>query len=144
MSNIVRKWNNETEVWEEPKANPFRGYDKWAVTVTLNPLFCQTQNHVEQFQYAANYICHNVQYYKSTIEKVHLSFELTHNNNIHVHMALQTTCKMKRHSVKELMTILFSSSYWGYNDVKPIYNESGWISYMSKGEYFQERYQHGF
>lgn len=119
-------------------------YRQFAVTITLNPKLCEYMTHVEQYNLVIPYVMNEIPKYPSSIDNVHLSIELTASHNIHLHLAVTTGFAMKLSVFKDLITIVFASSLFGYHKCVPIYNEIGWLSYISKGEYFQEKYLYAF
>jgi len=119
-------------------------YSQFAVTVTLNPQMCEYLTHVEQYNLVIPYVLQEIPKYPSSINNVHISIELTKSNNLHLHLIVTTGLRLKLSVFKDLMTVVFCSPLFGFHKCVPIYNEIGWLSYISKGEYFQEKYLYAF
>lgn len=119
-------------------------YDRFAVTLTLNPKFTQYFTHVEQYEITMDKIINIIQCYPASILKFHINAELTKSHNIHYHFAVETAIKLKLSVLKELMTVMFSDYEFGFHYCKPIYNLSSWIAYLYKEPYFIEHYKYAF
>jgi len=125
--------------------NPKTTFNSFGVTLTLDPYFCSMYNHIEQYEILVPQILQDIALFPTQIEQVYISFELTANNNIHVHLAVETGFLLKLSVARELFNLVFSTkSIYGFNKTVPLYNHFGWLDYINKGQYYQEHYAYAF
>lgn len=117
-------------------------YDLFAVTVTLSPSFCKAKSHCEQYDQVIGHILKRIGNY-TCIVHVNVATELTLNGNLHLHLQIKVNQKVYRNAFKRMMLEFFYSPIFGFLAVKPVTN-SGWLSYMNKGQYYVEKYKYAF
>lgn len=128
------------------RKTPKQKFNNFAVTVTLDPYFCSMYNHTEQYDVIISELVKDISLFPTQLKKVYISFELTPKNNIHVHMAIETAFMVTLAVARTLMNIVFpcKKSIYGFNKCLPIYNNFGWLDYINKGQYYQEKFAYAF
>jgi len=82
-------------------------FDRFAVTLTLTSLFFRKYPyHVDQYAQIIPLVLQKIQERETLISKVHLTTELTKSDNLHIHMAVKTTCSLSNTVFKTLMDII--------------------------------------
>lgn len=111
--------------------------NSFAVTITLEPLFCALNS--TELQYEKSYPILDTALKSLAALEYSIHTELTKEKNIHYHifirMETRITCEMLK---LKLLTELYSDNNYcifGFASVKKCYDMEGWLNYLKKQPY---------
>lgn len=116
-------------------------YLRYAITLTIHPVIAMKEYHPDQYDLAVHALASFLP--KITDKRCIVSFELTNDYNIHVHLLMYMDNPTSIRTIRNYLDIYLKDTIFGHYWVTPCYDE-GWISYINKKPYFVELYRYAF
>lgn len=114
--------------------------NSFAVTLTLTPEFCKNST---EYQYDNTYVVLDTVLKSLKALEYSIHTELTKENNIHYHILIRLTSRMKCDDLKvKILSELYAKEgylTWGFACVKKCYDSDGWINYLKKQPYINKK-----
>lgn len=127
------------------KRNNLPEFTLWALTLTLNPKFCQNKTSEEQYNYILETFIKRLQT-SPILKRSTFQFELTRNRNIHIHLLIETGIAISSKWMAVTVKYLFNyeDSIFGFYYINPVDDEVGWYRYLNKDPYYYESNAYAF
>lgn len=118
-------------------------FTDWAFTLTLKPEVVKNLSACEQYELIVADICERLNASDVIFHSL-LQFEVTKNNNIHIHCYFQTNKQTIKNLRSHLHVLLNLAGVYGFYWLKPTTDIEGWISYINKDPFYIERFLYAF